>query len=185
MTAFDFGSVREVILKEITAALGGIDPAQVSHFCRLIAGARRVFLTGEGRSGLMARAFAMRLMHVGYTAYVVGESTTPAIGAGDLLVGISGSGETAITLHVMNGGKKAGAQTVLVSSGAESPIAQAADFTLVVPGATKKRKEGELVSRQPLGSLFDQAAHLALDGVVFCLVQGQESGALARHSNLE
>jgi 6-phospho-3-hexuloisomerase len=181
----DFSNVRNIVLQEVTRAIEGVDSGEVEQFCRMVAGARRLFLTGEGRSGLMAKAFAMRLMHIGYTVYVVGETTTPAIGAGDLLISVSGSGETAATLHVVTGAKKAGAQTALVSSQRESPIGQAVDFVLVFPGATKKRKEGELASQQPLGSLFDQAAHLALDGVIFCLVQGQESGALARHSNLE
>lgn len=181
----EFWSARRVILEEVAQALAGVEDGQVEQFGRLIAGACRVFLTGEGRSGLMARAFAMRLMHIGYTVSVVGETTTPAVKTGDLLVAVSGSGETALTLHVVNAAKGAGATITLVSSQADSPIGRVADFVLRVPGATKKRKEGELGSQQPLGSLFDQAVHLVLDGVVFCLVQGQESGALARHSNLE
>ncbi len=180
-----FSEARQVILPEITRALEGVHDDQIDQLCTLIAGVGRVFLTGEGRSGLMAKAFAMRLMHIGYTVFVVGETTTPAIRPGDLLIAVSGSGETAATMHVVNGAKKAGAGTALVSSRADSAIGQVVDHVLVVPGATKRRKEGELASQQPLGSLFDQAAHLALDGVVLCLVAGQERGALARHSNLE
>ena len=49
---------------------------------------------GAGRSGLVAKAFAMRLMHLGFTAYVVGETITPAMRPKDLLVIFSGSGRT-------------------------------------------------------------------------------------------
>ena len=36
---------------------------------------------------------AMRLMHVGFEAHVVGEATTPSIAEGDRLMVFSGSGE--------------------------------------------------------------------------------------------
>lgn len=173
----DFARARGVILAETARALAGVDSGRVNHFCRLIMAAPRIFVTGEGRSGLMARAFAMRLMHLGYTAHVVGETTTPAIQRGDLLVAVSGSGETAITRHVLTQAGAAGARTALVSSRPDSSIGRAADFVLVVPGATKRREEGELPSEQPLGSLFDQAAHLTLDAAILVLGAGNEGGA--------
>ena len=36
----------------------------------------------------------MRLMHLGFNVYVVGETVTPAVETDDLLIVISGSGET-------------------------------------------------------------------------------------------
>src|SRR5690606_4733111 len=56
---------------------------------------RRIYLSGFGRSGLVARAFAMRLMHLGLDAAVVGETATPAIRTGDLLIVLSSSGNGA------------------------------------------------------------------------------------------
>jgi len=185
----NFNDARSAILAETAEALNGMDGDQAARFCELIAGAPRIFVTGEGRSGLMARAFAMRLMHVGCIAFVVGETTTPSIGKGDLLVAVSGSGETAITRHVLTQAATAGANTALLSSRADSSTGQAATFVLVVPGATKRRQEGELSSQQPLGSLFDQAAHLALDAIILLLTANQgvpnAPAPAARHSNLE
>ncbi len=37
----------------------------------------RIFVTGLGRTGLMARGFAMRLMHLGRRVYHVGDVITP------------------------------------------------------------------------------------------------------------
>jgi 6-phospho-3-hexuloisomerase len=42
----------------------------------------------------MMRAFAMRLMHIGFQVHVAGDVTTPAIRGGNLLIIGSGSGET-------------------------------------------------------------------------------------------
>ncbi|HJQ93289.1 MAG TPA: hypothetical protein VJ874_03265, partial [Candidatus Thermoplasmatota archaeon] len=44
----------------------------LKQFLDTLQPARRVFLYGRGRSGFVARAFAVRLMHLGYQTYVVG-----------------------------------------------------------------------------------------------------------------
>ena len=82
------------ILKEIEAVLGQVEETQLEKIASTLQKAPRIFNIGEGRSGLMAKSFAMRLMHLGATVYVVGETITPAIAEGDLLVAVSGSGTT-------------------------------------------------------------------------------------------
>jgi len=71
-----------------------INKDSVNKLIEDILNANAIFLMGAGRSGLVARAFAMRLMHLGLKVYVVGETTTPAVKRGDLVIAISGSGET-------------------------------------------------------------------------------------------
>ena len=83
----------ETIVNEIESVLRHLDTDHVNHIAASLLQAPRIFVVGEGRSGLMGRAFAMRLMHLGATSYVVGETITPAIQEHDVLVAISGSGK--------------------------------------------------------------------------------------------
>ena len=55
---------------------------------------RRIFVAARVAPDFSAKGFAMRLMHLGYIVYVVGETITPALREGDLLVGVSGSGKS-------------------------------------------------------------------------------------------
>lgn len=181
----DFGALRTQILSEVAAAAAAVELPEMEQACRIIAAAGRIFLVGEGRSGLVARAFAMRLVHLGYRAHVVGEATTPAIAPGDLLVAITGSGETHCTVHTLTRAAESHAATMAVCSRRESAAGKIAHCVLVVPGATKHRREGDPVSIQPLGSLFDQAALLTLDAMICRLSQDAQEAMLARHNNLE
>ncbi|MCP6043014.1 SIS domain-containing protein, partial [Klebsiella pneumoniae] len=56
--------------------------------------AKKIFVAGGGRSGFMAKAFVMRMMHVGLDVYVVGETVTPNLEVDDIFIVGSGSGET-------------------------------------------------------------------------------------------
>lgn len=178
----------QTVLDEITGVLARVSDGNVAEFAATLADAQRVMVAGEGRSGLMAKAFAMRLMHLGLTVHAVGETTTPAVAAGDTLVAVSGSGTTAGTVRVAEQAKKVGATVQAVTSRDDSALAQVAASTLVIPGATKHRREGEATTVQPLSSLFDQATHIVLD--VVCLhvaqtLQVDNSVARSAHSNTE
>lgn len=176
------------IARELDPVLERVDRAELEGMVLALGDAPRVFVTGEGRSGFMAKAFAMRLMHLGLTAYVVGESTTPAIGPGDLLIAVSGSGTTGHTVQIARAASEAGARVRAVTSDAGSPLAQLAEAVLVVPAATKHRRPGEAASVQPLSSLFDQATHLVLDAVCLLLAGRRHvdnAAAKAAHANTE
>ena len=82
------------VLTELEIALTGINDKEIEKLIQAILTSKKIFLAGAGRSGLMIKAFAMRLIHMGFTAYVVGETITPAIASGDLLIIGSGSGST-------------------------------------------------------------------------------------------
>ena len=99
------------ILAEISQVLSQIPEDDLEITAKRLEQAPRIFVIGEGRSGLMARALAMRLMHLGAVSYVIGETITPAIAEGDVLVAISGSGRTH---HVVWTAEKAKAQGVYV-----------------------------------------------------------------------
>ena len=150
--------------------------------------ADRLYVAGGGRSGLMARAFAMRLMQLGLVTYVVGETTTPAIRAGDLLLACSASGETQVTVLVSQVAKTAGARVFAITTIPSSPMARLADETIVIPAPSKRTAPGAGVSAQYAGSLFEQSLLILLDAVSSEI--GRRLGTPpqeldARHANLE
>ena len=84
-------------------------------------------VAGAGRSGLVARAFAMRLRHLGVEAFVVGETITPALQKGDTLVAFSGSGETNSIVDYCEMVREIGGRIGLITATPTSRIGQIAD----------------------------------------------------------
>jgi 6-phospho-3-hexuloisomerase len=178
----------KTILKEINTVLGNVSEEQLQKIAGELQKAKRIFIIGEGRSGLMAKSFAMRLMHLGASVFVVGETITPAIGEGDLLVAVSGSGTTKSVIWTAEKAQSIGFSVIAVTTNPESPLGTAAGEILHVPAATKYRREGELKTIQPLGSLFDQCVHLLFDSICLyysSLNEVDNDKAFSRHSNLE
>lgn len=178
----------QTVVEEVTGVLSRVSASEVAGFVAVLADAQRVMVAGEGRSGLMAKAFAMRLMHLGLSVHVVGETTTPAIAAGDSVVAVSGSGTTAGTVRVAEQARKVGATLHAVTSRDDSALADLAASVLVIPGATKQRQAGEAATVQPLSSLFDQATHIVLDVVCLHLAAARgvdNRAARSAHSNTE
>ena len=173
------------ILEELGRSLGAVGPA-ADALADAVLGARRVYVAGAGRSGLMLRAFAMRLMHLGLTSYVVGESVTPAIGAGDLLLIGSGSGETESLCCMARRCRALGAQLAVVTTNPKSAIAALAETVVAVPAPAKDA--GGTASIQPMGSLFEQTLLLLLDSTALTLMErmgltGEQM--YGRHANIE
>ena len=182
-----FPDAAKMIAGEIAGVVARIDAEEANSLVERIAGARKVVIAGEGRSGLVGRTFAMRLVQMGVAAYVAGETITPAVGPGDLFIAISGSGRTAATLTCAQSAHEAGADVALISARGDGPLAALAADVLVIPGATKGRAPGEATSDQPLSSLFDQALHVALDALVMLLMRrlGRSEEEMRRaHTNL-
>ncbi|GGK06374.1 6-phospho 3-hexuloisomerase [Lentibacillus kapialis] len=176
------------ITNEVTEVLEKVDNDELELLARQIAQSRRVFIAGNGRSGLAGKMFAMRLMHIGYTVYVVGETITPSIKEDDLLIVISGSGGTQTLVYYVNKAKEAHSSVGSITTNMDSPIGQSCDFVVKVPAVTKKTK-GHRNTIQPLGSQFDQSVHVLLDGIVVFLIEhyAQSAGDIfnKKHANLE
>lgn len=175
---------------ELSDTLSRIDPKQTDALMDAIVGAKRIFLAGAGRSMLMLRAFAMRLMHVGFTAYLVGDTTTPALEAGDLLIVGSGSGETSGLVSMADKAKKYGGRLAVMTIFPDSALGKKADVMVRIPAYTDKLPEDENNRRctLPGGSMFEQAMLLLADAMVIPLAG--KSGiptdrAFSRHANLE
>ncbi|WP_139692007.1 6-phospho-3-hexuloisomerase [Sporolactobacillus terrae] len=178
--------VFDVILKEIEDVIGQVDEADLDVAMALIQKDTRIFVDGSGRSGFQAKGFAMRLMHIGYSSHVIGETVTPSIAAGDVYFAVSGSGKTKNVVNDTRAAKEQGLTVIAATSKIDSPLAELADCTLVIPGATKGDKNKKSV--QLLSSLFDQAVHITLDALCLKLSRRDhtsEADAAKMHTNVE
>lgn len=176
-----------LIQDEIAASVAGIDEQQLVELSGYLRSAARVFVAGAGRSGMVLRMAAMRLMHLGLTVHVAGETTTPAIRSGDLLLVASGSGTTSGVVKSGETAKRAGAQVAVVTTDAQSPLAALADVLVVIPAARKTDHESS-ASLQYSGSLFEQVLFLSTEAV-FQTMWGTSNEPAEqlwlRHANLE
>jgi 6-phospho-3-hexuloisomerase len=181
-------AITQIILDEIQSVLDKIDEKAYDEFVSQILTAKSVFVTGQGRSGLVSRTFAMRLTHIGLNAYCVGDATTPNIDRGDLLVACSSSGSTHITRYIAGLARKANAAVVAVTSRKDSPLAGQADIVIELPVQEVRTNYKSSGSIQFRSTLFEQACLVYLDGIILSLVRrlnSSENEMHRRHSNLE
>ncbi len=156
-----------------------LDMNQVESFIQMILDCKRkkIFVVGVGRSGFVGRAFALRLMNLGFNVYFLGETITPAAGKEDLIIAVSGSGTTKLTLTASSTAKEIGAKVVAVTSYPHSPLGDLADLIMSVGGRTKVGwpKEEDYLARQllgeretlsPLGSIFENNCMVFFDSLV-------------------
>lgn len=188
----------EAILNNIKTAEEFLDDKSIEKFEEIIINSKNIFVTGAGRSGLAAKAFAMRLMHLGLSAYVVGETISPAIYEDDCIVAISGSGETNTIVSAVKIAKNRGSKVLALTSYTDSTLGQLADTFVLVKGRTKKEVDdenyikrqihGNYTSLTPLGTAFELTTLVFLDAIVSELMEKMhqtESDLKARHTVLE
>ena len=185
----------KAILDNIICAEEFLDEDAINEFEEIIMNSKNVFVTGAGRSGLAAKAFAM---HLGISSYVVGETISPAIYDDDCIIAISGSGETNTIVSAARIAKNRGSKVLAVTSYPESTLGQLADGHLLVKGRTKKEVDdqnymkrqiyGNYTSLTPLGTAFELTTLVFLDAIVSELMEKMhqtESDLKSRHTVLE
>jgi 6-phospho-3-hexuloisomerase len=183
-------SALERILLEVAECVRQVSTESLLQAAALMDSSPRIFVAGAGRSGLCMRAFGMRLMHLGKTVHVVGETTTPGIAAADLLIVGSGSGRTASLLAMGEQARRRGAHVLLFTTDADSPLAALSDLRVVIPAPSFRitNEVHDALSIQPLGTLFEQSMFILCDSLILRLMQRTEVGAaqmFERHANLE
>jgi 6-phospho-3-hexuloisomerase len=176
------------IIRELTHSAEFISNEEAEKLVNEILEKKKVFLAGAGRSGFMAKSFAMRLMHMGIDAYVVGETVTSTFEEEDILVIASGSGETKSLVTMVEKARGIGGTIAAVTINPESTIGKMADFTIKLPGSPKDQSEGKYRTIQPMGSLFEQTLLLFFDAVIlrFMEKKGLDTSKMyGKHANLE
>lgn len=191
----------EEILSGAKRAIDEMDESQVENLIRMIQETqdKKIFVVGMGRSGFVGRAFALRLMNLGFNVYFLGETITPAAGKDDLVIAISGTGMTKLVVSAAAAAKEIGAKVVAITSYKESQLGQMADQLVLVKGRTKMGwpREEDYLARQilgerepisPLGSVFENNCMVFLDGLVVELMyrmKKNENDLRSRHATIE
>lgn len=178
----------KLIINRLDEVLSQINDEQIDLLISQINTANRVFISGAGRSRLMAAAFVMRLMHAGFEAYLVGEVVTPAICKGDLLLVCSGSGETASQISNAKKAKEIGAKVALITTRLLSTIGRISDCNVEIHVVTEKDPSKKVVKDiQPGGSTFEQSLFLLLESVYLNILEDKNITVdiMKRHANLE
>lgn len=175
---------------ELSRTLALVKQGEADALMQEILAAKTIFLAGAGRSLLMLRAFAMRLMHIGFTVHLVGDTVTPALREGDLLIIGSGSGETGGLVNMAKKARQLGGRLAVISIFPESTLGKMADVMVRIPAYTDKLPESPENRRctLPGGSMFEQGILLLGDAMILPL--SEKTGtptdrAFARHANLE
>ena len=190
-------SMRQII-DHLGEVIDQLDIEATKAMLQKIMEGERIFVMGAGRSGLVAKAFAMRLMHLGFTVYVVGETTTPAVRPGDVAVAISGSGETRSIADLGKIVKGIGSTLVTVTSKKESTLGKISDIVVLLPSKTKIDSDaggcleenmlGGYKNLPPLGTSFEITSLIFLDSLVAQLISltgASEAELKSRHTNIE
>lgn len=185
VTKMDFRCLTEIVLSENAAILHAVNPLQIDALISEIFRAKTIQIYGMGRMQLSARAFAMRLKHMGFDTYVVYDTTTPYIGEGDLLIGHCAV--TNVELNVITCAKQAGARVAVLTAHPENEHGQLADLCVLVPGQIFGTGR-ELPSVQPMASSLEQSLFLLVDIVAMMLIERKGVSIeqmQASHTNLE
>lgn len=190
-------SVMESILENISNTIKELKEEPIRLLIEEINKADKIFLWGAGRSGLMAKAFAMRLSQLGFVVYVVGETISPGMNKGDVFIVVSGSGETLSVVNAAKVAKNLGVKTLAITSYPDSSLGELSEEIICIKGKTKVDIEKDHLKHQiqgvhssltPLGTLFEDTVLVFFDGVVGELMSemdATEGQMLRRHSRIE
>jgi 6-phospho 3-hexuloisomerase len=188
------------LLGRIGHVLSKADNTRLEALVELLLGARRLFVMGAGRSGLVGRFFAMRMMHLGKEVYVAGETNTPRIGRDDLLLIVSASADSLFCEEAVRKSQAEGARVALITQ-------IRPESTRVLPAMvdccielerranlqerwnySRQRQASETVKPYPMGSLFECSVLMMLESLVSMIIVRQqvpEEAMIERHTILE
>jgi 6-phospho-3-hexuloisomerase len=198
----DAKEIAKYLLRKINENIeSGVQEEQLEEFVKILIEAYKnkkiIGVVGAGRSGLVAKSFAMRLMHLGFNVFVIGETITPSLKSGDVLLAVSGSGETTFTVSAASVAKRIGAKVISLTSYPNSRLGELSDVRVVVPGRVTKASDDDYFSRQllgiheplaPLGTLFELSTGVLLDAVVVELMEVlniRERDMMEKHATIE
>ncbi|MGQ9469204.1 MAG: 6-phospho-3-hexuloisomerase [Nitrososphaerales archaeon] len=202
LVGLDVKSSSSLLIELVSKNLSEVSEEEVNKCIELILSRRdkKIFIMGAGRSGLVGRAFALRLLHLDYHVHVLGETLMPPVSKGDLVIAISGSGSTKLIITAVEAAKRVGATIIGITSYPDSPLGKIADFILQVKGRVMPAKEEngrDYFARQilglheplvPLGTLFEDTCMILLDAMISVMMNKlnlSEEDLGRRHANIE
>jgi 6-phospho-3-hexuloisomerase len=188
----------KLIIENIKEVIDKLDREAIKAMLQKTIDGNQVFVMGAGRSGLVAKAFAMRLMQLGLSVYVVGETTTPAVLPQDVVIAISGSGETRTVADLGKLAKDIGSTLITITSKKDSALGRISDIAVIIPSKTKndpneadyleRHMRGDYKKMPTLGTSFEITALVFLDSVIGQLIMltgTSEAELKSRGTNIE
>jgi len=176
-----FVLAQRYIAARVTAALDRLDPRAIHRAVEMLAQAPQIFVYGAGRSGIIGRAFAMRLVQIGLRAYVIGESVTPIVHRGDAVFILSGQGESYSSMQTANIVRREGAELIVATARASSKLAHTATHLL----SLDFEEDADRPRFAPLGTLFESASLRLTDALIAELLRARgetEASMRRRHA---
>lgn len=180
-----FTNSIEYINRKIKDILDTVSQEDIKKVKSLFFSSNRIFVYGAGRSGLVAKAFAIRLVHLGFQTFVIGETITAPVQKGDLVVIVSGSGETIPAVMTAEIAHDLGANIVSITGKRRSDIAKFADVSLFISASCNDVERKRFA---PLGTLFEASVWILLDGIIADLLESKnenEERMRQRHATLQ
>ena len=182
-------TVTDRLLDELRPGLSPRTLGQVKGLSLALANAEKIVCHGVGREGLMMRALAMRLFHLGCDAHVVGDMTAPPVGPGDVLLVSAGPGHFSTVAALCDVAREAGARVICLTAEPDGAVPRGADLTIHLPAQTMAADRGAAAtSILPMGSLYEALMFLFFEILVLDLRKRMDvspDAMHARHTNLE
>lgn len=180
-----FRDSLDYIQRKIKDILDSVSNEDIKKIKNLFFKSNRIFVYGAGRSGLVAKAFAIRLTHLSFQTFVIGETITAPVQKGDVVVIISGSGETIPAIMTAEIARNLKASVVSITGKKRSDVARFADITLYISASCN---DVERKRYAPLGTLFEASVWILLDGIIADLLDSKcecEEDMRSRHATLQ
>ena len=163
----------KVIVSHIEHDIGQVDPegldAAVNKIVEVRDAGGKIFIVGSGRSGSVAKTFAIRLSQfperVYFRVYFAADIARK-VESHDLVMVLSGSGRTASAAHAAKKAKEIGASVLAVTSAEESELMNWVDISVTLTGGARCEDKGQISSLAPLGTLFECSVMVFLDCMI-------------------
>lgn len=188
--------INRSLIELVTAQLAGIktlisqiEQSVSDKVIEMILQADKIFITGQGRSGLVAQCLATRLAQIGFHVHIPGQATCQKIEKPDMLIAFSCRGTTKTVVEYARVSREVGAKIAVVTAFSDSVLAELANAVVLMPSDDEDIRAKY---RYPVGpnnnTLFEQAALLYVDALVYILLERKgicKSIISQRHTNLE
>lgn len=180
-----FHESLQYIQRKTKSILENVPREDIEKIIRSFFTANRIFVYGAGRSGLVSKAFAIRLVHLGFQTFVIGETIGAPVKKGDLVWIVSGSGETIPSVMTAEIAKDIGATLVVITGRKTSRITRFADIAIILSADCSEKEQKKFA---PLGTLFEASTWILLDGIIAELMKNKketEDSMRSRHATLD
>lgn len=151
------------ILNELNSMYNGMDLKDITAYVNILKRnkSRVIVGIGAGRMGYSLRAHIMRLTHLGFKAFMIGDTNVPKIDDKSIVIINTSSGETSTNILYAHQAATAGSFIIAVTCNPKSTIAELADLVVTIP---------KIDSIQLMKTPYEQFTYLLFDQIAADLV---------------